>query len=531
MSAAMIINFRVEKNAPLITRQTVTLLMKGDHAANVIQVEMLDAGEPVLLDGYKAALYLRRRDGIIVRNPGAVSGNVITVPLDESSYNMPGNYSAILRLTSPQSEKRTILRITGLIESDGEGTIIDPTGTIPSYEELDAIMEELGKALEEAREASSDAKISASAAEAAAKSATSAAGNANIAATAAGKAAENANAQAENASQKAQQAEQAATDVSAAAKTANEKAQLAATKAALAEGAAERANQAETTANAAAKAANDAISGVSASATTLSAGSPATASASFVSGSWKIAFGIPQGAKGDPGDGDVSSVDNISPLNGNVQLNALAMQGDCNNANNALTIGIYACSPTTTNIPVAQWGTIFNISNSFTFDHQNSYIFQFFYPIYGGPTWKRSILNTGQWTAWTLVALEAYPVGAIYISYVATSPASIFGGTWTQLKDRFLLGLGDSGGAAGATGGAATVTLTEAQLPAHAHGSVAIGMQVMTVCNGSPDISLGTGSALQVKYSGNYVTTSAGANQAHENMPPYLAVYMWRRTA
>lgn len=184
MSAAMIINFRVEKNAPLITRQTVTLLMKGDHAANVIQVEMLDAGEPVLLDGYKAALYLRRRDGIIVRNPGAVSGNVITVPLDESSYNMPGNYSAILRITGPQSEKRTILRMTGFIASDGEGTIIDPSGSIPSYDDLARITQELEEALKEADAATSKANAAAATATSAAGNATTAAGAANAAASA-----------------------------------------------------------------------------------------------------------------------------------------------------------------------------------------------------------------------------------------------------------------------------------------------------------------------------------------------------------
>ena len=284
-------------------------------------------------------------------------------------------------------------------------------------------------------------------------------------------------------------------------------------------------------ANAAAAEANAAISGVSASATTLSAGSPATASASFVSGSWKIAFGIPQGAKGDPGEGDVSSVDNVSPLNGNVQLNALAMQGSCNNANNALTIGIYICSPSTTNIPVAQYGVIFNITNTFTFDHQHGVIFQFFYPVDGGPTWKRTILNTGQWTAWTLVALEAYPVGSIYMSANSASPASIFGGTWTQLKDRFLLGLGDGGAPAGTTGGAATVTLTEAQLPSHAHASIAAGYQVLAANNQNSDFMVGSGSVIGVSYTGNYTTSNTGANQAHENMPPYYAVYIWRRTA
>lgn len=188
MSAAMIINFRVEKNAPLITRQAVTLLMKGDNEANIIQVEMLDEGKPVLLDGYGAALYLRRMDGIIIRNPGTVSGNMVTVPLLESSYNMPGNYSAILRITGPQSEKRTILRMTGFIESDGEGTIIDPSGSIPSYDDLARITQELEEALKEAEDATSKANAAADTATSAAGNATTAAGAANSAASAVNKA-------------------------------------------------------------------------------------------------------------------------------------------------------------------------------------------------------------------------------------------------------------------------------------------------------------------------------------------------------
>lgn len=184
MSAAMIINFRVEKNAPLITRQAVTLLMKGDNEANIIQVEMLDEGKPVLLDGYGAALYLRRMDGIIIRNPGTVAGNMVTVPLLESSYNMPGNYSAILRITGPQSEKRTILRMTGFIESDGEGTIVDPSGSIPSYDDLARITQELEEALKEADAATSKANAAADTATSAAGNATTAAGAANSAASA-----------------------------------------------------------------------------------------------------------------------------------------------------------------------------------------------------------------------------------------------------------------------------------------------------------------------------------------------------------
>ena len=61
-----------------------------------------------------------------------------------------------------------------------------------------------------------------------------------------------------------------------------------------------------------------------------------------------------------------------------------------------------------------------------------------------------------------------YPVGSIYWSSNNTNPGTLFGGTWTQIKDRFILAAGDSY-SNGATGGAATVTLTVSNMPSHSH--------------------------------------------------------------
>ena len=61
-----------------------------------------------------------------------------------------------------------------------------------------------------------------------------------------------------------------------------------------------------------------------------------------------------------------------------------------------------------------------------------------------------------------------YPVGSIYWSSNNTNPATLFGGTWTQIKDRFILAAGDYY-SNGATGGAATVTLTVSNMPSHTH--------------------------------------------------------------
>ena len=62
-----------------------------------------------------------------------------------------------------------------------------------------------------------------------------------------------------------------------------------------------------------------------------------------------------------------------------------------------------------------------------------------------------------------------YPVGSIYWSSNNTNPGTLFGGTWTQIKDKFILAAGDSY-TNGATGGAATVTLTVSNMPSHKHG-------------------------------------------------------------
>ena len=136
------------------------------------------------------------------------------------------------------------------------------------------------------------------------------------------------------------------------------------------------------------------------------------------------------------------------------------------------------------------------------------------------------------------IGLKAYPVNSIYMSVNSTSPASLFGGTWTQLKDRFLLGAGSSY-SNGATGGAATHTLTEAQMPSHYHDGITtdglLGTHRMNYRNG--DAPSGSNSAYWCientttpnTHSARTVPTGGGA--AHNNMPPYLVVYMWKRTA
>lgn len=115
-----------------------------------------------------------------------------------------------------------------------------------------------------------------------------------------------------------------------------------------------------------------------------------------------------------------------------------------------------------------------------------------------------------------------YPVGSIYMSTSETSPQTLFGGTWEALEERFLLGAGTNY-AAGTTGGAATHTLTVDEMPRHNHSVP----NVKTTSSGSGATmeSWGGGSG-----SRSVVTGAKGNGGAHNNMPPYLAVYMWKRT-
>ena len=122
-----------------------------------------------------------------------------------------------------------------------------------------------------------------------------------------------------------------------------------------------------------------------------------------------------------------------------------------------------------------------------------------------------------------------YPVGAIYMSVSSTSPAILFGGTWEQIQNRFLLAAGSSY-TAGNTGGEATHTLTKNEMPTHSHEIYSGYGDV--VSNVSDAYRYQTwGSSDRGWKTGNLGTSNIGGGKAHNNMPPYLVVYMWKRTA
>ena len=133
-------------------------------------------------------------------------------------------------------------------------------------------------------------------------------------------------------------------------------------------------------------------------------------------------------------------------------------------------------------------------------------------------------------------------MGGIYISIASTDPSSIWAGTtWEQFaKGRTLVGLnsGDSNfNTIGQTGGEKTHTLTTGELPAHGHG------MAHTHSYTGPNTGswkVGTGKAhtwctsAGGKTSGGAsktTTDNAGSGGAHNNLQPYIVVYMWKRVS
>jgi microcystin-dependent protein len=172
------------------------------------------------------------------------------------------------------------------------------------------------------------------------------------------------------------------------------------------------------------------------------------------------------------------------------------------------------------------------------------------------------------------VLLAAHPVGSYYWSSKNTSPATLFGGKWSAVTDKFVLAAGDTY-KVDTTGGASEVTLTVDQMPSHSHSasadtqgnhthSASADSQGNHAHNMDTWIHTGSGSGANVsrlyqtttsENPGVYTTNSAGAHshnisvvangahshnisignngssQAHENMPPYIVAYCWCRTA
>lgn len=135
---------------------------------------------------------------------------------------------------------------------------------------------------------------------------------------------------------------------------------------------------------------------------------------------------------------------------------------------------------------------------------------------------KQSILESLKQT----IIDAVLPVG-IYISLsAATDPATLWGGAWERVDEGRTLISAGSTYTAGSTGGEATHTLINSEMPSHNH---AIWYPNESAGNNSAQIGYPSVASKSTYYAVGSNTGDVGGGEAHNNMPPYLAVYIWHR--
>lgn len=150
---------------------------------------------------------------------------------------------------------------------------------------------------------------------------------------------------------------------------------------------------------------------------------------------------------------------------------------------------------------------------------------------------------------------DVYPVGSIYMSVNNVNPSTLFGGSWTKIEGKFLLSSGRLQIASstwiefnnGDTGGEWAHTLTTNEMPSHTHTqnahshkphqwSIIVSNNANSGNYANPSgkfFKIFKDDANQNRWTGDATATNqnTGGGQAHNNMPPFLAVNMWKRTA
>ena len=480
----------------------------GDKNGHTFEISVKRGGTAVTLTGASVSAYFIRADRSTVPISGSVSGSKASVTLLAACYNVPGRFSLVIRLAMG-GDIATIFAGDGAVLQASTDTIVDPENVVPSLSDLLAQVAAMEKATAAANTAASNANTKASAANTAASAANTAASNAD-------------------------------------------------SKASVAEAAAQK------------------IDGMTGTVTMLAENATPTVTVTEQDGHKVLAFAIPQGKTGEPGPrgpkGETGSVDNLSingkPVeSGDITLTAedvgalTLLAGTAEeftaiptgaDLDDYTTVGCYACNMTDTaktlvNCPIqlAFRMVVINTNGTGKTISEWTNLLQIILPYNSmGIMWR--FVNTlgttdtiyrGPWKS-----IVSYPVGAIYISTISTSPAELFGGTWQALESRFLLPASATY-AAGSTGGAATHKhttashqLTEKEMPTHVH-SFSRAPLVQDEVSGSGNYFAETSSTVgtlvtkTTETKGGNGTHSHGATGSASSMPPYQAVYMWKRIA
>ena len=468
-------------------------LVKGDVQALVWIVTIKKNGVPVDLAGATASLYCARAlsedgsggttyneatdesGGTTYSEATVESGGTVKAVLPRDAANIPGPVGCMIRVTRDGASVAVARMAVMAIDLTGDD-ILDEGKRIPSLDEIAASIARCDAAAEKAEGAAASVgdalKQVASAIEAA-----------------------------NNAASDARNAAGQATDGASAAKAAATTATEAATK----------------------------IDNMTITATGLAAGAAPTAALTEVDGHYNIVLGLPKGDKGDPGatpqitvqvktgePGTAASVTQSGTAEAPV-IELTIPRGDTGSLGN-LTINGKA--------PDAAGKVVLTAEDVGALSGTDATLTQAGKAADAKATGDElSQLKDDMVAYWETV----YPVGSIYMTADSASPASLFGGSWEQLKDRFLLAAGDTY-TGGSVGGEAQHTLAYNEMPEHTHS---IAGAETTAPNG---VIFDAWSAIAYKDTGSdggryypVSTTKTGNSAPHNNMPPYLTVYAWKR--
>lgn len=129
--------YNVELDEPLTNQPVPGLLMQNDKLADTVVLAVTKGGQAATLNGATAfGEFERPVDGAKIRCAGTVSGGTITIPLLDQCYKYAGSFALIIRCNDG-SRERSLMRLSGYVERGGDGVIIDPSGSIPSYGDLE----------------------------------------------------------------------------------------------------------------------------------------------------------------------------------------------------------------------------------------------------------------------------------------------------------------------------------------------------------------------------------------------------------
>lgn len=265
---------------------------------------------------------------------------------------------------------------------------------------------------------------------------------------------------------------------------------------------------------------------------TLNPGEPATVTNGGTSQNVILNFGIPKGETGERGEQGIQGPRGEQGPQGNPgPKGSVGERGPAGADGKAATIKV----GTVSTLPAGSNASVVNRGD------ENAAVFDFGIPRGQqgpqGPQGERGLQGPqgepgrdGIIQNTTDLLNYVYPVGSIYMSVNSVSPQTILGGTWEKIEGVFLLG-SSSSHALGSKGGSETVSLTEEQNGRHRHDGVFVDNTPITW--DYPSITHQSGNAGTISNNGSQIATVgySGNGAPHNNMPPYLTVNMWKRTA